>query len=470
MIYRDNTVRLRTSNPQLPGIGYELLSGTFNLSGLSITSGQDPKAHNRVSQTQRFSADGKMMFRVGRKGSTTVARWWKDRVSAGQCTFNDTPNKLNFAFSGALTLNLKGGNVGRYVETYRFDEVYFAQGHTAGSNNWWFGGPNCQYIGDKTVRCKGRHLASGQQVTIDVRRGSNGDVANVDIRNIRIEGLSNWMSKLDGNKRLDEITLPGSHNAGMGITHSCAPGEMAVPPSQNHAQRVAGQLRSGARYLEVRVDYDKGQLVTYHRTGKLGCSGEYIASVLDSLETFLAQNPTETVLVKLSHIRSNSLTTKRLLDERLARFGRRYENAALTNLASIKLDDLRGKAIFVYDFDEYISPANGRFRYRGGKSGNHLAVYDSFTNTTDLARMAQDQLSKWKEFGGYRNNRLFLLSWTLTPGAVDSVAKLAKRANDALAEALTRYSREYDSKPNIVFIDFLDDYVTSAIVSLNGRS
>ena len=40
--------------------------------------------------------------------------------------------KLNFAVQGALTINGK-----------QFDDIVLAQGHTALTDNWWFGGSHC---------------------------------------------------------------------------------------------------------------------------------------------------------------------------------------------------------------------------------------------------------------------------------------------------------------------------------------
>ena len=137
---------------------------------------------------------------------------------------------------------------------------------------------------------------------------------------------ANWMRDLSDNTRLDGIMMPGSHDAGMSELHHCAPPIGAGGKTQTQALSVGRQLAAGARYFDIRVDFDYKRLVTYHRTGAFGCNGQDLAPILDQLRDFLRQHPTETAFPKFSHIRDYSghspAETKRLINALLAAYGR----------------------------------------------------------------------------------------------------------------------------------------------------
>ncbi|PVZ37078.1 hypothetical protein N430_04534 [Pseudomonas sp. CC120222-01a] len=473
MIYRHNDATLIA--PYIDGTSlrreYKVIGGTCRVKGLSVTGGQDPNGYNHAGQVKTFGENGRLRFKVGRKASAAVASWWKSRVPASQCTFNHTPGKLNFAFYVDLMVKLTGGNLGSRVASVRLDDLYIGQGRAGSGNNWWFGGRHCVHIGGGKVRVEGLDMATKLKIFVDVKRGSSNPANHFEFSNYRLAEAESWMKRIDSTKTLSQIVLPGSHDAGMGATRDCHPSGLGQSLSRNQQHTVRGQLNHGARYLDIRADYDKGKLVTYHRNDERGCSGQYVDSVLADVNSFLSAYPSETVILKFSHIRDhngNMETTKRLLAEQVGRFTRTFRSTSVTNLAHLKLGDVRGKAIMVFDYNDYLSPASGRYRYVDGVRGGQLAVYDKYTNTSTLSTMSQDQLAKWQTHGGLGKHYLFLLSWTLTPGlTTPSILAMARLANAALPSVLDRYFKVYRSKPNIVFIDGLDRSVTSSIISLN---
>jgi 1-phosphatidylinositol phosphodiesterase len=87
----------------------------------------------------------------------------------------------------------------------------------------------------------------------------------------------------------------------------------------------------------------------------------------------------------------------------------------------------------------------------------------------DLNTMIVDQITKLKEYGGLGNDRFFLLSWTLTPSLNDPPIEIL--ANEANAQLPNILSYEVFvaglSKPNIVFVDYLDNPVAQSIILYN---
>jgi len=134
-----------------------------------------------------------------------------------------------------------------------------------------------------------------------------------------------WMSgnaALLGKKQLNEIALPGAHDAGTyaiaanktkGI--SLGDGEGMSSPDNKKVKRflsfgsvfadwaktqertAAEMLDDGVRYFDLRVCVDsKGVLMTCH-----GLYGASVASILDDVKTFTDKNPREIVLLGFNH-------------------------------------------------------------------------------------------------------------------------------------------------------------------------
>ena len=114
---------------------------SFEQTGYSITSGQP---YGGVSSSVTDSgAEAQIVVKAGRKGSSDVAEWFKDRVGSGQTIVCDStgtfPDKLNFAVEGTMTITTDKG-------TYTCDNVIIAQGHFGTTNNWWMGSPDWQGV------------------------------------------------------------------------------------------------------------------------------------------------------------------------------------------------------------------------------------------------------------------------------------------------------------------------------------
>lgn len=286
-----------------------------------------------------------------------------------------------------------------------------------------------------------------------------------------------WMSKLPGNTTLNNIMMPGSHDAGMSELHHCSIGAKDTN-TQTQQLDIKGQLEAGSRYFDIRVDYDYGELVTYHRTGPFGCNGQTLEEVLDQMTSFVKKYKTEVPVLKFSHIRGNNKDTKTKIKNMLlsASFRNYLYKDDNTNLANINLSSAAGKLVIVLDYGDDIEPADGLFRYHDGFVSEvcsyrdlNITVCDLYSNTSKYSEMANDQISKWDKFAGLGNDYLFLLSWTLTADVTgSSIRNLAKEANDNLPSVLTRQINDYKkAKPNIVYIDFINVEIAREIISYN---
>lgn len=479
MTYHDNEVSISLSTFS----EFSLVSGSYIVTSHSVTGGQDPHGYIYDGLVKNFGSDGKMWFRVGRHGSTSTAEWFNRQVKGSQTTFDHSAGKLNFAFMGTLKLTLTGGVFGTDRKTFTFLNVAIAQGHSGASNNWWFGGKNCSYIGSNTVACTGRS-SKGTRRGPSIFEEAFDNVNTIILTAIYLIDTTidtaNWMSRIDAPVTLNNIMMPGSHDAGMSELHHCNPVVIAEPYTKTQNKSIGQQLISGSRYFDIRVDYDHEELVTYHRTGATGCNGQALSDIFDEAVSFLQENNTETFIFRISHIRNYSGHDPDDIKKRINSLLDSWDSTIYTNddagvdLTQVTLGSVRGKMIIVFDYDNYIDTSTGRFRYKNSSSaqaepGANLSVFEKYSDTDNYNDMKSDQLYKWKKYANFGANYLFLLSWTLTPKWYSrSVESLASQANSGLPDVLyDQIINQGAKKPNIVYLDFADKVYAQSIIQYN---
>jgi len=494
--YRDNEVSLKTST------GYSIKSASFTIRSHKIHKDQDPD--NKIKNGKKVKLkSNKFKFRIGRKGSESVAKWFNSRISSSKNTFGHDAGKLNFAMIGDLKIKLSGGDLFSDSQTFTFSDIALAQGHTGSRNNWWFGGKSCdrQKKLSRTVRCIGLDTNS-IPVAFEFKRGGNS-VSEVRISKVSLVDTRNWMASLVDGTTFSNIVMPGSHDAGVSRLKHCSLSGVAATiigvvvsdavkvATQTQDISISEQLKAGSRYFDLRVDYDHGELVTYHRRssdGK-GCNGQSIKDVLDQTVSFLEEHTKETVILKFSHFRGsdgktgrskghaiivrsklNKLVKKSKYRSMFYDFGSLKESSV--NLATRDIKFFRGRIIPVFaDFDDYLDSTSGLFKYKGScsKGKPNLAVCDKYSAKDNYKDMKSDQLKKWKKYGGLGSNYLYLLSWTLTPSSSHfNIGTMADEANANLADVL---NEEVPSLglPNIVYVDFMDENLGQLIARYNFK-
>lgn len=186
MAYRQNEVCLTG------GEGIAIDSGTFIVSDLKITEGQDPDHRNDIGQVYTLD-NGVFTFEVGRSGSETVADWFNEKfsgyndpsVNGDRTTFDHTAGELNFAFVGDLELSITSADYPGGLSV-TFPNVAFAQGSTLFSNNWWFAQSVGQHTRDSdgpdTLLVTG-YTEEGDTVFASFLRGDN------DVNEISLEAV-----------------------------------------------------------------------------------------------------------------------------------------------------------------------------------------------------------------------------------------------------------------------------------------
>jgi len=300
-----------------------------------------------------------------------------------------------------------------------------------------------------------------------------------------------------GCRTLQQLSLPGSHNAGMSkVQFSTA----FSSPSNTQTQQldILGQLNAGIRYFDIRPVISHGDYYTGHYSyvkdvdSYQGSVGQKMDDIIDNINKFTDANK-ELVILYLSHTSNtdddydgfNDEEWNSLLHDLTDGLKHRWTVQTDKALTKLPLSDFikDGPAVvIVVDERDRGFLDKGAFTGKGFFPASQFPKYDNYANTNELDVMRDDQYKKFTAQLAKPDNpdQVFLLSWTMTLLDVDNLNLLDKIttradfANNRLA-ALTGDKPHlspflWDKKlPNIVLIDNVrnNKYLTALSVGFN---
>jgi hypothetical protein len=310
-----------------------------------------------------------------------------------------------------------------------------------------------------------------------------------------VNKTSQWMKNLeDGkSKKLNQIAMPGSHNAGMYKSHNCTSGGFACN-TETQSQTIYQQLYAGIRYFDLRPILKKSKFELGHFSddigdyfavkGRQGCFGGSLDDGLSDVKAFLEDgNDSEIIILRFSHYYDRDNHKDYFTDN---------QKDYLVSTVKGKLDkyllkNVKNKKLLDQSMKDLLEKGNVIPLFSGGSTepesgiydSNDLTIYNKYSNTNDVENMSKDQIEKLNIHGG-ESEQLFLLSWTLTQSntqaagcGVDltsitsSIKDLAQKANDKLPDIL---GNDVKHMPNIVYTDYCNTFPTLICLDLMKKN
>lgn len=295
---------------------------------------------------------------------------------------------------------------------------------------------------------------------------------------IDAQDLSKWMQEnwdILSSKSLQQIVIPGSHDAGMSYVNNCTSFANTCN-TRTQTLPIGEQLQNGFRYFDLRPNFynptvgdNEWYLGHYSEIENVlgeGCNGEPLAAVLGEVAGFLKNNP-EIVILDFSHyyytyssvdIYHNFTVDKlnaditldhcpfspckfnyatgnssypgliQLINQALSPY--LYSNINLkqeiaeTPLTKLLPDGAQnGIAIVILESPQGYALPTGMYR------DDQINIYNNYANSDDLKTMISDQKGKFLARAPldslkspYDPHDMFLLSWTLTQQPGEAVA------------------------------------------------
>jgi hypothetical protein len=318
--------------------------------------------------------------------------------------------------------------------------------------------------------------------------------------------VDNWMEHLNdviGDRKLREIALPGSHDAGMTTEdydrNHCHLADDCRTITQTST--IRDQLGYGSRFFDIRPVIIKDQPgdswlgaghVAESGGSTIGCWSESSYNIKEDLNDFFADDShqNELVILKISHCSTQpnwdnyaECTNSQVKEMTLDLAGSLDEHLIKCN-DDCKITDMTLNQLLALGNIIIVAPSVARDRAKGifswgYGSGCDYYLYDNYSNTTDFEKMKDDQIKKLLEPDNHKYPYDgFLFSWTLTLQLLDEIL-CEKSILDYAAEAQPKifeflYDLVEEGKltktlfPNILYVDAVWRTQTNAAIYLNN--
>ena len=284
------------------------------------------------------------------------------------------------------------------------------------------------------------------------------------------EALSSWMGTIDDAAPLNRIAIPGTHDSGTaGI---CWLGE-----TQTYS--IGEQLKSGARYFDIRVSKDRDRLRIFHSV----FNGTDFTDVLSDIKEFILANPTETLILDFQHFKGGSQEDVReLLEKELLSSGAAVINdtdeSDLQFIRRLTLGDVRGKCLIFFG-DGYSCSQNWIFSRNDDECTLGSLCLDSYyigsVHKSSPEKLISDghpvYIARQNERARAGEDGLFVLQCQLTDGALVLGPWARERAQDEMMSAYIAQLGKSESSDilNVIMRDFITPDKCKQIIDLNAE-
>lgn len=208
------------------------------------------------------------------------------------------------------------------------------------------------------------------------------------------EYLTEWMKYIDGDARVTDIAIPGSHDSGC----------IEMPwYAATQDLTFAEQLERGVRYFDIRVNDKGGDLVIFHSV----VNGVDYESVLRDIDEFMDAHPSEFLVLDFSHFKNDSEEKVFDLFDEIVSAERVVNDTNIADtefLDALTLDDVRGKVIVFITPDETDYCGRDYFFYKNGDEvgedaetsyASLVSPYKKFWNGKSAKKFAGDILYRY---------------------------------------------------------------------------
>ena len=271
-----------------------------------------------------------------------------------------------------------------------------------------------------------------------------------------------WMSKLADDERICNLNIPGTHDSGTARTTI-----FTCTFASCQSDSISEQLKKGIRYLDIRID---ANLLVNH--GGVSCYKNlfrrlYLGDVLNYVDDFLKNNPSETVIIQLKEEGTAKGNFSKNINDELALHHTIYDASAIPSQLTLK--DLRGKALIF----TRSGSINNAYNYRGWSDdcsyckmnigGSTAILQDKYNETQPEDKMDHIRYFYSNVWENYSGTDIFYINFTSCTG-IANPKSVAKKINTSFKSFVLDNNQK---KFGIVLMDNPDSSLIQDIYRLN---
>jgi 1-phosphatidylinositol phosphodiesterase len=277
--------------------------------------------------------------------------------------------------------------------------------------------------------------------------------------------LATWMGAVDGNKKLSELTIPGTHDSGARI-------ESFASTAKCQNLTIDEQLNAGVRYLDIRCRHLNNAFEIHHGSVYQKIN---FTNVLASCTNFLNNNPTETIIMAVKE-EYNASGNNRSFEATFDSYVQQNPNIWFFGESIPTLNSVRGKIVLVRRFPAF------------NVDGLDATIWDASNatgNTTfeinNLASIKiQDQYKvpnnndKWSTFTALANeaktgdtNRLFINYGSGSKSGLFGIPNITTVSNFINPKISNFFTSNNKGRFGIIVMDFDESSKNDLIIKTN---
>lgn len=332
--------------------------GSFTIEDGFITPGQDSDSRLTKGTTFYLDKNGSFSLQAGHKSNFRAGNWLKKELNIDEIAQRWYPEMLHYVVKGKLTLYLRGRIFGtKKPVKMEIDNVCFSHGKET---------KDFMLLGIKDFKSKstfsidGRTEINDKTFRLYIEQQKRNHKADVFISRI-YKSNANWMERIDGNKGIGRLSIPGTHDSG---TSSLSESAALVDASHTQNFSMTDQLSDGIRAFDIRLKED----MHYGHTFK--CRDRFDSTMV-AWNKFLDEHPSECIVAMVGSDEGGKWSEK--MKHNYSEIIRRYPHRFIDKFdAKTPLDDVRGKILVIRRQDE--CPYGKLLRFED----NAVFEYDNF--------------------------------------------------------------------------------------------
>ncbi|MDJ1472012.1 phosphatidylinositol-specific phospholipase C [Xanthocytophaga flava] len=270
--------------------------------------------------------------------------------------------------------------------------------------------------------------------------------------------LNNWMSLVSSSLTLSQLSIPGTHDSG-------ALYEPVSGTAKCQNLTIGNQLIAGIRFLDVRCRHIDNAFAIHHGSIYQNMNFD---DVLNACWSFLASNPTETIIMSVKE-EYNSSNVSRTFEQTFDTYIQKNPSKWYMGSSVPALGTVRGKIVLLRRFNATSTPK--------GIDATNWADNTTFTsgilNVQDYYNVSSaDQ--KWTSITNQFNaalagssNTLYLNYTSGYKALIFGIPSITTVSNSVNPKITTYFTTNTSGRYGIIPMDFADSGRSSLIIATN---
>lgn len=271
---------------------------------------------------------------------------------------------------------------------------------------------------------------------------------------------SNWMSEIDDNKYLSQISIPGTHD-------SAALYETISNTAKCQNLTLDEQFNSGVRYIDIRCRSINDSFAIHH-----GPVYQHLNfnDVIDVCTDFLKKNPTETIIMSVKEEYKSS-DSEKTFEEIFRSYVEKNKSMWLLSDEIPKLGEARGKIVLLRRFSSEETPMG--IDASGWEDNTTFTIENAAKLNIQDNYKVGDNKNKWSAIVSLYNgaksssdNSLYI-NYTSGYKSIVGIPNITSVSNYINSNLLSYFNENTSGCFGISVMDFVNEDICREIISTN---